>query len=251
MRQVRYLSIVVIMGLLSSTLVERGYATPSTHIWAPSTDVQPYKKVHLTSDFYVPTEQNGDGSRANTITNLGLTLGVLPWKSVNAELGFDVKSGGGGLDDWPVYFNAKIGTPEDLLGPWFPALAVGIYDVGTKHNRTTNNVIYGKAAKTIKVKDLSLGRVSVGYFTGDPNLLINGTKRDNDGLLFAWERVMTELSDKLWVAVDYQGSRSAYGALNLGFSWKFSENVSTIFAYDLYNDRDLAGTYTVQVDIDF
>jgi hypothetical protein len=62
---------------------------------------------------------------------------------------------------------------------------------------------------------------------------------------------MTEISDKLWVAVDYQGSRSSYGALNLGFSWKFADNTSAIFGYDIYNDRDLANTYTVQVDIDF
>lgn len=251
MKIAKAVGIIAVTLLVHCWISEPSHATPSTHIWAPSTDVQPYKKFHLTSDFYVPTEQNGDGSRANTITNLGLTLGILPWKSINAEIGLDHKSGYGGLDDWPVYFNAKLGTPEDLLGPWCPAFAVGIYDVGTKHHRTDNNVVYGKAAKTIKIKQLSLGRVSAGYFNGSPQLLLNGSKRDNDGLLFAWERVMTEISDKLWVAVDYQGSRSAYGALNLGFSWKFSDNVSTIFAYDMANDRDLAGTYTVQVDIDF
>jgi hypothetical protein len=231
--------------------LESAHATASTHIWAPSTDVQPFMKWHLTSDFYVPTENNADGSRANTITNLGLTVGVLPFKKLNMEVGFDHKSGYGALDDYPMYFNTKIGIPEGTYGEFFPALAIGIYDVGTKGDRTDYNVVYGKAGKTVPMGDLSLGRFSLGYFIGNSDLLLDGTKEDNDGVLVCWERVMTEISDKLWVAVDYQGTRSSYGSWNLGFSWKFADNVSGIFGYDIYNDRDLANTYTVQVDIDF
>lgn len=227
------------------------YGTGSTHVWAPSTDVQPYKKWHITSDYYIPTENNSDGSRADTITNFGLTVGILPFEKLNAEIGFDHKSGYGGLDDYPFYFNAKLGIPEDAFGGYFPALAIGIYDVGTKENKTGNNIVYGKAAKTISIGDFSLGRFSLGYFRGDEDLLVHGTKKDNDGLLACWERTMTEISDKLWIAVDYQGSRSSYGSLNPGLAWKFSDNVSAIFGYNIYNDRDLANTYTVQIDIDF
>ena len=230
---------------------ESACATPSSHIWSPSTDIQPYGKIHLTSDFYVPTENNADGSRASTITNFGLTIGVLPFKKLNMEVGLDHKSGYGVLDDYPMYFNTKVGVPEGAYGEFFPAMAVGIYDVGTKKDKTDYNVAYGKVGKTFSVGDLSLGRFSVGYFRGNSDLLVNGEKEDNDGAMVCWERVMTEISDRLWVAVDYQGSRSSYGAWNLGFSWKFSDNVSGIFGYDIYNDRDLANTYTVQVDIDF
>ena len=62
---------------------------------------------------------------------------------------------------------------------------------------------------------------------------------------------MPEISDKLWIAAEYQGSKSAYGTWNLGFSWKFSGNTSMLFGYDMYNDKDLPNTYTVQLDIDF
>jgi len=239
------------------------YATPSTHIWAPSTDVQPYKKWHLTSDFYVPTQNNADNSRTATVTNLGLTIGVLPFDKLNAEVGFDHKSGYGTLDDYPWYFNTKVGIPENTYGRFFPALAVGIYDVGTKENKTSNNVTYFKAAKTIytgdfcsgerfsPAKGFCFGRFSAGYFRGDSDLLLHGTKRDNDGALLAWERTMSEISDRLWVAIDYQGSQSSYGTTNVGFSYKFSDNTSVIFGYDFYNNKDLADTYTVQVDIDF
>lgn len=226
------------------------FATATTHVWAPSADIQPYKKWHLTSDFYVPAESDSAGNRPNTITNFGLTVGVLPFKKVNAEVGFDHKSGYGALDDYPFYFNAKIGVPESSFGEFSPKLAVGIYDVGT-NEKVGYNVVYGKAGKTISAGDFSLGTFSLGFFSGDSGLLLHGGKKDNDGALICWERILSEISDKLWVALDYQGSRSSYGAWNLGFSYKFSDNTSVIFGYDIYNDRDLAETYTVQLDIDF
>ena len=233
------------------SLAPYSFATATTHIWAPSTDVQGYKKWHLTSDFYVPTESNSSGARPNTITNFGLTVGVLPFEKLNAEVGFDHKSGYGELDDYPWYFNAKVGIPENACGKFFPALAIGIYDLGTKNNKTNSNIVYGKTAKTFSIDDVSLGRISLGYFRGDGDLLVHGSKKDNKGLLFAWERAMPEISDKLWVCLEYQGTRSSYGSWNAGFSWKFADNVSALFGYDFYNDRDLADTYTVQLDIDF
>jgi hypothetical protein len=83
------------------------YATPTTHIWAPSTDVQPYGVVHLTSDVYLATERDAAGNRPDTITNMGLTAGILPFEKLNMEVGFDHKSGLGDLDDYPIYFNTK------------------------------------------------------------------------------------------------------------------------------------------------
>ena len=81
----------------------------------------------------------------------------------------------------------------------------------------------------------------------------NGAKGDDNGLLVSWDRTMSEISDKLWVAVDYQGGKNAYGATSVGFSWAFAKNVSVIFGYDIWNNKDRAGqnTATVQVDINF
>jgi len=247
----KVLKLFLLLVTIYQLLVPACYATASTHIWSPSTDVQAYKKWHVTSDYYVPTESNSSGTRPSAVTNFGLTVGVLPFEKLNAEFGFDHKSGYGDLDDYPWYFNTKVGIPENAYGKFFPALAVGIYDVGTNNDKTGYDVMYGKAGKTIFAGDVSLGRFSAGYFKGDSKLLAHNGKKDNDGFLFAWERVMPEISDKLWLCVDYQGSRSSYGAWNAGFSWKFADNVSAILGYDFYNDRDLADTYTVQLDIDF
>ncbi len=219
-------------------------ATPTTHVWSPSTDVQAYGVFHLTSDIYIPVDKPA-GTRPGTITNLGLTTGVLPFDKINAEVGFDHIEG-----SYPIFFNAKVGTPEGAFGSFSPALAVGGYSFGTKEDATDYNIYYVKAAKTFD----KLGRFSVGYYTGNDQLLVdeNG-EADENGVLLAWERTLSEISENLWVAVDYQGGDNNFGVLSYGFAWKFAQNTSVIFGFvDQNNDNLNPGdTFTVQVDIDF
>jgi hypothetical protein len=220
-------------------------ATPSTQIWIPSTDIQGYKTLHLGLDNYIRTTSNGGG--ANTY-DLGLTAGVLPFEKLQMEVGVDYMEAGSNsaADKHPLYFNGKIGTPEDSLFKYSPALAVGIYNAGTKASVTGQNIAYGLAARTLPV----VGRISAGGFHGSETVLGSGM---NDGVLLSWDRTMSEISDKLWLAVDYQGGKSFMGALNFGASWNFSKNVSVIFGYDIYNNTATGGknTFTTQVDINF
>jgi hypothetical protein len=242
----------LVWGFLTFGLVGQVGATASTHIWGPSTDIQAYKLVHITTDMYLPVEDNAGGSRIPSVTNFGLTVGVLPFKAVNMEVGFDHKSGLGTLDRCPLYGNAKIGLPENAFGSVSPAIAVGILDVGTKADQTDFNIIYAKAAKTITAGKTSLGRFSVGYFFGSDELLLDGDgEKDNSGVLLSWERVITEWTDKLWVCAEYMGTESAYGTFNVGLSWKFAPNVAVLGGVDFFNNGDLPATGTVQVDIDF
>jgi hypothetical protein len=232
-------------------LTTGAYATPSTHIWAPSTDIQPFKVLHIGHDLYVPVTQNDAGDRVASINDLGLTIGVLPCKKLNAEIGFDYRSGLGTADNHPWYFNAKVGVPEDAFGKGFPAIAAGLYDLGTKKDLTDYNLYYAKIARTIPGTKNSLGRVSVGYFTGNKKLMLDDKgEKDNSGLMIAWERTMTEWSSKLWLCVEYQGTKSAYGSFNFGAAWKFSDNVAVIAGYDIYNADNLVNTFTWQLDID-
>jgi hypothetical protein len=225
-------------------------ATPSTQIWIPSTDVQGFKTLHLNVDSYVRTKSNDDGSVTAPLYMVGPTVGVLPFEKVQAEVGFDLMYNGSQADKSPFYGHAKLGTPEDSLFKYSPAVAVGGYNFGTKSDVTNYNIVYGLVAKTIPV----LGRVSAGYFTGNDKLLLDADgKADEKGVLLSWDRTMTEISDKLWVAVDYQGTNSALGALSFGASWAFAKNVSVILGYDIYNEKKTGGqnTATVQVDINF
>jgi hypothetical protein len=239
----------VILGVLPQPLS----ATPSTHVWTPSTDIQANRTFHLTSDLYVPSQKDVSGSKPDTVTNLGLETGLWPIKDkLGVELGFDSISGYGQLDSYPLYFNAKAGTPENVFFDGAPALAVGGYYFGTKHNKTDQNVYYVEGAKSLTLKDFSVGRFSAGWYWGNDKLLLDeNSDTDADGVILAWERTISEISDKLWLCVDYQGGHNGNGALAPGFAWKFADNVSVIFGYVIPNNKDLAQTFTVQLDVDF
>ena len=139
-------------------------------------------------------------------------------------------------DKSPVCFNLKLGTPEGALFKGAPAIAFGGQNFGTKSNLTNYNVVFGLIAKTIPV----LGRVSAGYYTGNSKILVdeNGAKAQS-GVLLSLDRAMTEISDKLWFAVDYQGGKNYLGALNVGFSWALHPRYLS-FAYDIYNNHNVA-----------
>lgn len=223
-------------------------ATPSTQVWIPSTDVQKYKSVHLNVDNYVAAGTEDNGSCKAPVFVIGPTMGVLPYEKIQAEAGFDVIKAGFASDKYPVYLHAKAGTPEGSLFAGSPALALGGYNFGLKNDVTDQDIVYGLAAKNFR----KLGRFSAGYYAGNDKVLVNekGSK-ENTGLLLSWDRTISEVSDKLWAAVDYQGGESALGALSFGVSWAFAPDTSVLFGYDIYNNRKIAGenTFTVQLDV--
>ena len=254
-RQIRQIILSVSFLLICVNIIVTG--TPSTQIWIISTDFQKFKTFHLGIDNYLRLENQAYHSRGAGIFDCGLTAGVLPFKKLQAEIGVDyINMGDGIYDTNPVYFNAKIGTPEGALFKGSPAITVGGYNFGTKNSLTNYNVAYALIAKTIPI----IGRVSAGYYYGNKKLLVDeNNKKSNSGILLSLDRQMTEISDKLWMAVDYQSGRSYLGALNAGFSWSFSSNVSVIFAYDIYNNKNVyynskdlnLNTITMQLDINF
>ena len=93
----------------------------------------------------------------------------------------------------------------------------------------------------------------------NPSTEINWSAAINSGILASWDRSMKEISDKLWFAVDYQGGNNYLSSLNFGFSWAFTDKVSVIFGYDIYNDSRTyynsvntnKNTFTTQLDINF
>jgi hypothetical protein len=221
--------------MILMTVSSLSNATPSTIIWIPSVDFQGYKSFHLGIDNYSFDFKNGTGGTALP-TDLGLTVGVLPDSIVLAEIGVDYFT-----PQWsPFTLNAKVGIPEGVLADWSPAIAVGGFNFGFQKNVTDANIIYGIAGKTFPV----IGRLEVGYFKGNSKVLGS----DDTGVLLSWDRMIPEISENLWLAVDYQGSKSSFGALSYGLAWSFSKNVSVIFARDVFN-ADFPSTFTMQLDI--
>src|ERR1035437_9413502 len=213
MKKMKVLAICAIAVLLSISVAK---ATGSTQIWIPSTDIQAFKSVHLGIDNYIRTQKVANGVYGSGMYDMGLTTGISPFSKVQAEIGIDYLNMGDNnafdaknYDLHPIYFNGKIAIPEDSLFKGAPAIAVGAYNFGTKINLTNYNIIYALIAKTIPV----VGRISAGYYTGNKTLLVdeNGAAA-NTGLLLSWDRAMPEISDKLWLAVDYQGGQNYLGA---------------------------------------
>ncbi len=233
-------------------------ATPSTQIWIPSTDIQGFGVLHLGWDSYIKVASKaGD---IGTVTNGGITVGVLPFKKIGLEIGVDYRDISS-VHQYPMYFNAKLGVPEDAFFKYMPAIAIGGFDFGTQVNSTSYNVTYGLLAKNI----WKLGRFSVGGFKGgvgvDPKTVFyvassldpaTGSygKTDDKGFLLSWDRTMTEISDKLWLAIDYFSGKSGYGALSFGLSYAIVPDASFIVGYDIWNDKDTyKPTVTVQIDM--
>jgi hypothetical protein len=223
------------------------HATPSTQIWNPSTDIQGLKSWHLGIDNYFSVVDNKTKSYAFP-TDVGLTYGLVK----NVEVGVDYM--GPGAD--PLMFNAKYGLPE---GDMMPAVALGGMNFGTKKtendaggaqvNGTDADILYGVAARTFK----PVGRFSVGYYSGNDKLLVDEKGATaNTGMIATWDKQVT---DKVWVAVDYASGRSYYGSLSYGFSYAFAPNTSIIFGYVVYNNQDPAinknHQFTTQLDINF
>lgn len=247
MRSIAVATLAVVLGAVAPA-----WATPSTQIWIPSTDTQQFATLHLNYDVYARPERI-------PMLVLGPTVGVLPWKAVQAEVGFDLMfQGNSALDAYPIYFHGKLGTPEDALFHGQPALAVGVYNVGVRRASDVNtmqNVGYAELARTLPY----VGRLSVGYYLGNAAVLrvpvaasLEGaTRPDNRGFLASWDRKMPEISEKLWLAVDYQQGENALGAINGGFAWSFTKDISLLVGYDHYWNVATAGkdTFTVQLDI--
>ncbi len=243
-----------IVLLVTLALSKVALATPSTQIWIPSTDVQNYRTFRLGIDNYFRASSlpksppTSTATRDANIMDIGLTAGMSPIEKVKAEAGFDyLVNANEPNDNHPWSGNFKIATPEDSIFKLSPAIAVGMYNVGkslpiAQASLVTSgqNIVYGLLART-----LPLGRLSVGYYRGSEKALINTSGNPaNDGVLLSWDRAMTEINDKFWLAIDYQGGNNVDGAINFGGSWNFAPNVSVIFGYDIYTKKSLAGNNT-------
>lgn len=204
-------ALVALLSLLASPTA--ALATPSTVIWTPATTyVQPFAVPHITYDSYF------NAARAYPI-DAGLSVGILPWDKLQAEVGVDVLAPAGPEQ---VYFNGKLGTPENALFDGMPGITAGIYNAGIQSEDTAKgivgnqyNVFHGEVGKTFKY----VGTLTLGGYYGDDKLLVDAKgNKANAGFMVSWYRPLTELTDKLGVGVDYQSGKNSLGALGAGIT---------------------------------
>jgi hypothetical protein len=256
----------ILAAALTLSFASAAMATPSTQVWIPSPDVKGFGEVNFGIDSYIRFSPKTDAG--TNIYDVGATVGVLPFEKLKLEIGIDyltsLKQDDNKADNHPFYFNAKLGTPEDAFFKGMPSLAVGVYNMGTYDKienglSTRQNIAYGLVGKTLPV----IGRLSAGGYYGSERALATtyNPSNNNSGIMASWDRSMTEISDKLWLAVDYMSGNNANGALSFGGSWAFNKNVSllvgTVFFNPFYKSSgtgDLPGgkpAFTTQLDINF
>jgi hypothetical protein len=236
------------LGLLAG-LAE---ATPSTTYWTPMTvDIQSYGVLHIGVDNYFTVGKKLENGGGGFPTDAGLTLGVLPSTKVQAEVGFDLF----GPADYPLVFNAKLGTPEGTLFKGSPTLQAGICNVGTKKGVTDQNVVYGVVGKAFP----KIGRLSAGPYIGNASVLRDSEgNKANSGFMVAFDRSFAPTKDKegtefsrVVFAADYASGKNAFGAGGFGLYYFFRSNISLLVGPVFFNDQGINGKtkWTIQLDI--
>ncbi|MCM8778544.1 MAG: hypothetical protein NC834_01990 [Candidatus Omnitrophica bacterium] len=230
---------------------EFAYATPSTTYWTPCTsDIQAYKRWHITYDSYFTVDKKGT-EKGDFPTDVGLTVGVLPFEKLNLEVGFDILQ----PTDDPLYFNAKLGFPENSLFEGSPALNIGIFNVGTKKGVTNYNILDFIAGKTLP---FNFGRIHLGYYvglgeddSGIKTLRSSSGKEDNDGFMIGYDKYIYK--DKIMFAADWAFGKNAIGGGGFGLYYFFTPDIDLLTGPVWFEDQGLNGNWkwTLQLDINF
>ena len=175
--------IVSLAMALTITASGTALATPSTQIWIPSTDIQgssrpPWYRQLLPCFrcFQVMHPVPAQPGMPMSWTS-DLTVGILPFEKIQMEIGFDYLAiANDPNDNHPFSGNFKLGTPEDSICKFSPALAVGMYNVGPSQPAANaplvtsgQNIVYALAARTLPV----VGRLSAGYYQGSKRALVD------------------------------------------------------------------------------
>ena len=222
-------------------------ATPSTTYWTPATIyTQPYLVPHLTYDTYVAEQ----GMLAN---DYGLTVGVLPFEKLQAEVGVDVFSPGYTEDT--VYLNGKVTLPEGALAAWQPGVSFGIQSVGFKGGISDYDHLHLTVGKTIP----RVGTLAVGGYHGLTRALYvlpSETGAAQTGFMASYTSPDIEIGlpglRKVVVVADYASGNNYFGGGGAGLAIYFTPAIDLITG-PVWFPRGAAATdfmWTFQIDVD-
>jgi hypothetical protein len=225
-------------------------ATPSTTYWSPATTyVQPFLVPHLTYDTYF-------GETGAYPIDTGITIGILPFEKVQAEIGFDLFYPGKTKNGFLL--NAKLVLPEGAFGDYVPGFSVGVQNVGFATDINNLSLIHATVAKTFPV----VGNIAVGGFYGvnDKLMLDAAGNKAQAGAMVAWTspdiNVKVTGLDKIVVLADVMTGKSAFGAAGAGLAFYFTPAIDVITGPVFFFEKGVQPgaskmLWTVQLDVDF
>ncbi len=245
----------------TAAMTATAFATPSTTYWTPMVmDIQPYKVMHLGIDNYFATTNesrtediNRGAGNGSFPTDVGLTMGVLPYEKIQTEVGIDALY----PSEHPYSFNAKIGAPEGAMFKGAPALQIGIFDVGTTRDVTNYDIVYVVIGKTIP----GVGRLTAGPYVGNNRTLVDAKgEKENTGYMVAFDRGLMTVKDaagneysKFVFAADYASGKNYIGGGGFGLYIYFTKDIDVLTGPVWFNEKDINGAWkwTTQLDINF
>lgn len=239
------LVLLILCGLILECFSNRAEAFPTGTIWIPS-DLTEDQNVWRADNqiYFTPHKRASDAVPPAPSLDEGITFCFKKSEFVAMEAGGDwvepVRE-----DAQAPHLHAKIVLPE--RGD-FPSLVGGIYDLGFS-DITNYNVAYVGVGKTFPQK----ARVFAGIFYGNGASLVdeNGAP-SNKGLMFSVIYPLEFLWDKLTFILDFQSSRSALGAFNIGGDIALLPSFDLIVGFNMYNNPRLQrDTVTVQFNVRF
>lgn len=206
-------------------------ATPSSEWWTNATTaVQPCGTYNLgLIDYFTVFNRKGHGS--SLPTDVGLEIGVLSWKKINVEAGFDYLA----PLDYPLFFNGKFGVGEDFFFKGGPSMSFGIFGVGT--HKTTNfnvlNLVFGHT-----LPEAIGGNVYIAFYHGNHSM-----GKNRNGIMVAADRSFIDAVDcegkeyKKWrLIVDYATGRNFIGGGGIGISYYFTPDINALTGPVWFND---------------
>lgn len=239
----------IVVAVVASAPAAR--ATSSSTLWTnTSPDIQAFGVVHLGLDNYFTVGRTADEGAGDFPTDLGLTVGILPFEKFQMEVGVDVFE----PSDHPWVLNFKLGAPEGALFTGSPALYAGMFGLGTEKGVTDFNVAYLTIGKTLG----RFGRISAGPYAGNDELLRSATgKKEDTGFMVAWDHGFHPVTDaggntfNRWVlAADYASGDNAVGGCAAGFYVYFNKDIDVAVAPVWFNDEGVNGKWKLTVQLD-
>lgn len=234
-----------------ATIVANANATSSSTLWTNTTpDIQGFGVVHLGVDNYFTVGKHGGEGAGDFPTDVGFTVGILPWQRIQMEVGVDLLE----PSDAPLSFNFKLGAPENALAPGWPALYVGMFGLGTESGTSDYDVVHLTAGKTFG----SLGRLSAGVYQGNDELLRSSRGEIEDrGFTFAFDRGFRPVVDaagnrynRFVLAADYASGDNALGGAAVGLYTYFTPDIALAVAPVWFHDEGVNGEWKVTVQLD-
>jgi hypothetical protein len=222
-------------------------ATPSTTFWTPATTyVQPYLVPHLTYDSYF-------GEPSAYPVDTGITLGVLPFEKLQAEVGFDLFYPGYTKNGFLL--NAKLALPEGAFGA-FPGVSVGVQNVGFEKDVNDLYLVHGELGKTLPV-----GVVAIGAYYGVNKKLIVDERgqKQQAGLMASWTspdlKVGKTALDKIVFLADAMTGQNAFGAIGGGIGLYFTPAIDVLAGPVFFLNKDVqpgaaSWLFSLQLDVD-